>query len=112
KFTHIEGVPHILRVHKQVDFAVGGHGQFSADNVVTGVDVVGGIGTDDSGVAFVDLVGMKVAKLAVRARIAEIECELSGLRLNLESIRLGWSEVDGGPGSLSENSKCKHFRAD
>src|SRR5258705_9695182 len=95
----------ILGMHQQVDLTIDGNRQFAADNVVTGLHVGGGIESEEVGVAFVNLVRMQTAELAVGAGIAKIESELPGLRLDLQRIGVWRPEVDRGPSVLTQNSE-------
>ena len=58
------------------------------------------------------MLGVNGAELSIRAGIAEIEGELSGLHLNRHGVGGGWSEVDVGPGLDAENAQRQNFRSD
>src|ERR1700682_675533 len=101
----------VLGVKQQLNFTICRDSELGRHNVVSCVYIIGWIKAKKVLVAFVDLVRMNHAKLTVSAGVAKIKRKLPGLRLNLQSVGLRRSEIDGGPRFLAENSQGEHLAA-
>src|SRR4029077_1864098 len=89
-----------------------GDGHFARYDVITRLNVVGGVQTKVIGVPFVNFVGMEGTELSVYPGIAKIKGELARLRLNLHCVGLRRSEIDLCPGFLAKNAESQNLRTD
>src|ERR1700730_18314666 len=97
QLADVEGMSDILGVHEQLNFPVDRHIKLRRDDVVARLDVVRRVETEEIRIAFVNFVRVQRSKLSIDTRVAEIESELAGLRLNLHGVGLRRSEIDIGP---------------
>src|ERR1700735_3283112 len=102
---NIEGVPHILGVHQEMNFAIDGNSHFGCNNVVLRIGVVSGVEAEEVGIGLADLVSVDGAEGAIGSGIAEVKGELSGLRLDGDGVGRGWGGIDAAPGLGAENSE-------
>src|ERR1700730_5583694 len=102
----------VFCVHEELHFTIYGNGHFARYDVVTGLNVVGGVQTKIIGVPFVNFVGMEGTELSVYPGIAKIKGELARLRLNLHCVGLRRSKVHLRPRFLSKNAESQNLRTD
>src|SRR5580698_1137545 len=81
QFADIKRVADVFRVHQEMNLPVYGDGHLGRDDVISRFHVVRGIQPEIVLIPFIDLVGMKRAKLSVRSGISKIEGKLACLRL-------------------------------
>ena len=111
QFGDVERMPHVLRMHQQVDLAVDRNRHLGSDDVVFGILVIGSVETKEVRVGLTDLVRVNWAEGSVGARVAEIECELSSLNLYGQRVGGGRSEIDAGPRLCPEYAQSQTFCA-
>src|SRR5450755_168407 len=104
-------MPHIFRVHQEMDFCIDRDRHFGGHNVVAGVHIMLGIETKNVLISFVDEFGMKTAELPIHAGVAEVKGKLSSLDLDRHGISGGRVEVNIGPGLYAEDSEGHDFDA-
>src|SRR5271170_2557762 len=98
---------HVLRMHKQMNFLVHRNGHLGGHNVVAGIHIMLGIKTKEILRSLVDEFGMKRSEFTIRARVAEIESELSGLNLDGHGIGRWRSEIYIGPCLHTKDSESQ-----
>src|SRR5579863_6164575 len=87
QFADIKGMPHVFRMHQEMNFPIYRNGHLRRDHIIASFDVICRIETEVVLISFVNFVGMKRTKLSVRSGIPKIKSKLSSLSLNLQRVR-------------------------
>src|SRR5580704_11831146 len=112
QFRNVEGMPHILGMHEQMNFAIHRNRHLRGYDVVFGILVVRGIKSEEVCVGLADLLRVKRPKLSIRPRISEVKRKLPGLHLNRQRVRRGRSEIHAGPRLYAKHTQSQTLGAD
>src|SRR5216683_6209072 len=82
QLPHKKGMSNIFRMHEQMDFLVHGDRHLGGHDVVFGIRIMLGVETIEILRSLINELGVNGAQLSIRAGVAEIERELSGLNLD------------------------------